>query len=253
MKTDRSPIVLTEILLALMLLTRLPMPRLPHAAFDNSARAVWAYPIVGAFVGAIGGAFMIALSTGGMPDAIAAGGGIIAMLVITGALHEDGLADTTDGLWGGQSPERRLEIMRDSQIGSYGTLALITGIGMRWLAYAALLPLGVVPMIVAAILSRGYLPLMMVFLPNARKTGLSHSVGRPTKTAAACAVIIAITSAGYLMGVPVIYALVVSGCIVVCLAGIAMSKINGQTGDILGSTQQVSELAILLTFVSVLA
>ncbi|MEM8578904.1 MAG: adenosylcobinamide-GDP ribazoletransferase, partial [Pseudomonadota bacterium] len=108
-------------LLAALLLSRLPLPRVPDAAFAEGARAVWAYPVVGLLLGA----FAAGIGALAPTPVIGAGLALAAMAMMTGALHEDGLADTADGLWGGQSRARRLEIMKDSRIGAYGVLALI--------------------------------------------------------------------------------------------------------------------------------
>ena len=115
---------LDEARLALMLLTRLPVGRLKDPV-PSLAEARWAYPLVGLVIGAIAwvahhGALMLGL--GPLPAALVALG---AMVLVTGALHHDGLADFADGLGGGRDPDHRLEIMRDSRIGSYGALALI--------------------------------------------------------------------------------------------------------------------------------
>ena len=104
-----------------MLLTRLPVGWLATSAEPaRLADAVWAFPVVGAVVGAIGGAVFWVCARLGMPPAVAAVWTLASMLLVTGALHEDGLADTADGLGGGRTRERKLEIMRDSRIGTFG-------------------------------------------------------------------------------------------------------------------------------------
>ena len=100
-------------------------------------------------------------------------------MITTGAMHEDGLADTVDGLWGGWTRDRRLEIMKDSHIGTYGVLALIVSAGLRWSVLAGLLTLGAGPVVAIAVLSRASMPALMAALPNARGDGLAHKVGAP--------------------------------------------------------------------------
>ena len=127
---------LTEVQVAFMLLTRLPAGRISGAA-PSLADAVWAYPIVGVIVGSIGAAVLGGALALGLPATIAAVLGITACILATGGLHEDGLADLADGFGGGRDAARKLEIMRDSRIGSYGTLALILSLVLRVLALSA--------------------------------------------------------------------------------------------------------------------
>lgn len=242
-KTDMA--VIWDFPVALALLTRLPLPRLPDAAFAVQARAVWAFPLVGLVIGALaGGAGWAALALG-LPPWGAAGLALTAQILLTGAMHEDGLADSADGLWGGQTRARRLEIMKDSAIGSYGVLALILSAGLRWGALAALLPIGIGPMIAAAALSRAALPCLMR-LPNARGAGLSHHVGRPGGTACLLALglgaALALIAAGPAVLIP---GLCAAGALA-GLAALAIARIGGQTGDILGAGQQVAETLLLL-------
>jgi adenosylcobinamide-GDP ribazoletransferase len=134
---------LGELIAAFALLTRLPVGRLDLPAPQDPAASAWAFPLVGAATGLIGGltyALLFALS---VPPLLAGLFAIAAMIVITGAMHEDGLADAADGL-AGQTREQRLDIMRDSRIGTYGVLALILSIGIRASALALLAEPGLV-------------------------------------------------------------------------------------------------------------
>ena len=245
MKTDKLPDFLVDILLACTLLTRVPLPQLSQDRFTQGARAVWAYPLAGilpGLVAVLGAMVMLSLS---LPSAIAAGGALALMMLCTGAMHEDGLADTADGFWGGFTPTRRLEIMKDSQIGTYGTLALIMITGTRWLAYAALLPSAIWTILAAAILSRGILPGVMHILPHARDEGLSHSVGRPGKAPAATSLLLGSAFAALLTGLAGYLGILVAIGAAFAVSLIAKRKIGGQTGDVLGAVQQLSELAFI--------
>lgn len=228
---------------ALVLLTRLPLPRLPESAFAAPARATWAYPLVGLTVGLIAaGIWWLAFT---LPVTLTAGLSLLALILLTGALHEDGLADTVDGLWGGHTHTRRLEIMKDSRIGTYGVLALVLITGLRWQALVALA--NPWALVVAATVSRAVLPPMMVLLPQARPDGLSASVGKPPPVAALCSAAIALLA--LLLLLPTAQAVcvaIVALVVATCAALIARAKIGGITGDILGATQQITEVAILL-------
>ena len=110
--------------LALSLLSRTPIS-VEDGAYQRTAKAVWAYGLVGIVWGTLVWAVGLCAVTLNIPDGLAA---LIALgtgLIFTGALHEDGLADCADGLWGAQEKQRRLEIMKDSQIGSYGGARLL--------------------------------------------------------------------------------------------------------------------------------
>jgi len=226
-------------LLAALLLSRVPLPRVPEGAFAQGGRAVWAYPLVGLGLGAVA-ALIGAL---GPTPWIGAGLALAAMAVMTGALHEDGLADTADGLWGGHSRERRLEIMKDSRIGAYGVLALILVTGLRWAALAAA---GLPALIASAALSRGVMPVLMAALPHARTDGLARSVGRPDGATAGLAASLGLGVMLVIVGWAALPAALLAALVAGALAWAAQRKIGGQTGDILGAAQQLSEVAVLI-------
>ena len=201
-KNDTKPFSLWDIPLALVLLTRLPLPRLPEPVFRRQAQAAWAFPVAGAGsseglpVWLDGLAMVFHLS-----PLVAATLLVATLIMMTGAMHEDGLADTFDGLWGGFTPERRLEIMKDSQTGTYGVLALVISQLARVLAVAAILASGSIWTILAACAcSRALMPVLMASLPNARKSGLSHSVGTPSTISVSMSLGLAVLIAVFLCG-----------------------------------------------------
>ncbi|MEM8654858.1 MAG: adenosylcobinamide-GDP ribazoletransferase [Pseudomonadota bacterium] len=245
---DKAPLGrLWDLPAACVLLTRLPIPALPDHAFANGARAVWAYPLVGAVLGAILSVLSGLLSGLGLPSMVVAGLLLGALVMLTGAMHEDGLADTADGLWGGHDRDRRLDIMKDSRIGAYGVLALIVVMGLRWLGLAEVEWTGI---IAALMLSRAAMPPLMLALPNARSSGLSHSVGAAGLGEVSVAVLIGVIGAMLLVGAAGLFAAVIAGAMAAAMGLIARAKIGGQTGDILGATCVLSEVAVLLTLVT---
>ncbi|MFC4670034.1 adenosylcobinamide-GDP ribazoletransferase [Seohaeicola nanhaiensis] len=236
-------------MVALALLTRLPLPRLPATAFARQARAAWAFPLAGLAVGVLAaGAGWGALALG-LPAGVAAGLVLAVQVAATGAMHEDGLADVADGFWGGYDRDRRLEIMKDSATGSYGVLALILSLGLRWAALAALLPVTPAAVIGVACLSRAFLPGLMTALPPARAGGLSRSVGVPGLGVSLVALVLGGALALAFIGVGAVGAVLAAGLAVGALALVARAKIGGQTGDVLGAAQQVAEIAVLLVLV----
>ncbi len=253
-KDDTSRPIAFDILAGLGLLTRLPVRIDGTRAAARGAQAAWAWPITGLVVGAAGAlAGAVALGLGVAPPAAAALV-LAAQMMLTGALHEDGLADTADGLWGGWDKARRLAIMKDSQIGTYGVLALLMVTLLRWTALAALMTTGTpwAALIAAGALSRAPMAVVMAALPNARGSGLGHSVGRPSAIVAGNAVVVAVILATLALGLPALGLAALVAVPTLALAMIARARIGGQTGDILGASQQLAEAAVLTALAALL-
>lgn len=245
-----------ELIAATMLLTRLPVAQ--WAEFDSGsdqtpghaarvlAAGVWAFPIIGAVVGLLGGMVAWGSRMLGLPPSIAALWALVAMALLTGGLHEDGLADTADGFGGGRTRERRLDIMRDSRIGSYGALALILITVLRAAAIAALPAPRLLPdLSVALSLSRaGMIPLMTA-LPPARPDGLAAAIDRPRP--GLCLAVVSVTAlAAVLLAGKRGAAAGMLACMTVALLGRAARRmIGGQTGDVLGCTAMLVETVAL--------
>ncbi len=249
MPQDRSPLVLSaDIAEALALLTRLPVP----TQAPRGAQAAWAWPVAGLVVAVLAGCVAAVLLRLDVPPAIAAGITLAVQIGLTGGLHEDGLADTADGFWGSTVRARRLDIMKDSRIGSYGVIALVLGLGLRWSALGLLFAEGQVfaPLIAAAALSRAPMAVLMAALPNARGAGLSAGLGRPSQETAllavAVALVLGVAAAGWAILAPVFWL----SLAVIGLAALTRAKVGGQTGDVLGAAQQISEIVVLTTFAS---
>lgn len=233
-----------DVATALALLTRLPV----KAEFDRSAEASWAYPIAGSVLAVLAGLLTGAILWIGIHPALAAVVYVSAMILMSGAMHEDGLADCSDGFWGGWDPARRLEIMKDSAIGTYGVLALILAMISRWGAVWMLIESHwwFWPLIAVETLSRAAMPALMYALPNARDTGLSHSQGRPSREAAGIAIGIAALISLIAVGFTTIYLLIFTALAATAMALLAKNKIGGQTGDVLGATQQITVITLLM-------
>ena len=237
---------------ATAVLTRLPVaPRDDNRAPEEGAVAAasWAFPAVGAGVGGIAGGVLVLAALFGLGIGPAALLALVAAGLVTGALHEDGLADTADGFGGGRDRDEKLAIMRDSRQGTYGILALILSIGLR---AAALITIGepiegALALIAAHAASRAMLPPAMLFLTPARGDGLGAMAGTPGRVS----VLIAIAIGGFfalgLLG-PVrgAVALVVASLAVAAAAMLARRQIGGYTGDVLGAFQQIGEIVMLL-------
>lgn len=230
----------TDILGSLRLLSRLPLP--PSDGIPGPG-AAWAWPVAGLVIGTLVAG--VAMLTQGLGAPVAAAIALGAQAMMTGAMHEDGLADTADGLWGGWDKARRLAIMKDSHIGTYGVMALLVVGLIRWSALATLISGGHwVAIVAVAALSRAPMVVLMWALPNARGSGLAQSVGRVPIQSAAVATVLAVAAMLWL-GAAGLITVAVAGAVVLALAAVARAKIGGQTGDILGASQQLAEAAAL--------
>ncbi len=233
----------SDILSAFALLTRLPLPN--HRG--TGAQSAWAWPLVGAVLGALGATLASAALWLGVTPGVTAVLVLALGAMLTGGLHEDGLSDTVDGLYGGWTKQRRLEIMKDSRVGSYGVLALVLVTLARWSALTALLVFGDhwAALVATGALSRAPMALIMALLPNARGEGLSHATGRPSQPTALVALALAGALAAMLVGWAALPMLGAALGVGVLLSVSALRRIGGQTGDILGASQQLAEAACL--------
>lgn len=253
--SDTNPtLAASDVGAAIGLLTRIPVRVDMDRATARGAKAAWAYPIAGLIVGFLVGIVGIGASLLGVPAPLAAALGLAVGIIVTGAMHEDGLADTADGLWGGWDPEGRLKIMKDSYIGAYGVIAIVLSLLIRWMILTTLIDAdgGLWMIIAIAALSQTAMVVLMTWLPNARTGGLSRAVGRPDKMTAVIAAAIgggvAISLGGAIIIAAGITVLATLGCGI-----IARAKIGGQTGDILGATQQICEMGLGIGLICALA
>jgi adenosylcobinamide-GDP ribazoletransferase len=241
--------VVTDIRIAVSLSTILPVGPAKQIENGEIARASWALPVAGLVVGLVGAVVYAIAHRVGLPAGLAAVLALAATILVTGALHEDGLADTLDGLGGGKSREQKLEIMRDSRIGTYGACALILSITLRWSALAAIAEPAAVAaaLLIAHVAARAALPAFMWLVPPARSNGLSAGAGQPPPQSAIIAMGLGILCLviGFGPG-KAIMALILLSVAALIWGVIATRQIGGQTGDILGALEQVGEIVVLL-------
>jgi len=238
---------LSDIFLALTLLTRIPI-NFDHDNIEDRARkASWAYPLVGAIIGAAASLIANILYAIGFPVTICIIMALITMISLTGGLHEDGLSDSADGLWGGKDKDSILKIMKDSRIGAYGAIALILVILGRYTTMSDLLKINqlFLPLVAAGAISRVPMVGAMVYMRPARTEGLSYSVGAPPSFSFIIALIIGVLSCILAVGLLSIFVFIGVGLSSIIIFYIINKKINGQTGDVLGASQQFAELIAL--------
>lgn len=232
-----------ELRLGAMLLTRLPVGRIAGDA-PTVASSTWSWPLVGLAVGSIAASVWVAAMTLGLPSPLAAALAILATVLATGGLHEDGLADLADGIGGSRDPQRALEIMRDSRIGTFGALALGFSLLIRTVALASLgAAAGGWALIALASASRASMPMALRLMPPARQDGLGKGAGGVRMQTATVALIL---GAGALCSLGPATALVAGLAMMLAATGLgalALRRIGGQTGDVLGAMQQVAELS----------
>jgi len=245
-----------DIRIAILICTRLPLGTPAEIGGPDLVRSSWALPVAGALVGATGAAAFYVASELRLPATICAAVALTATLLMTGGLHEDGLADTADGFGGGWDRERKLAIMHDSRVGSYGACALVMSLLMRWAALTAI----AVPAQAAAALmgahvaARAALPGFMHVIPPARADGLSAGVRQPAWRSAAVAAVIGTVTLVLTLGFQGTAVCVGLGTVTgFVMAWLCLRQIGGQTGDVLGALEQMIETVILLIAVAMWA
>lgn len=231
-------------------LTRVPLGAHGGTATDLGRAVVW-FPVVGAAIGAVGG-LVYAVTLQVWPSFVSASLAVAAGVLLTGAFHEDGLADTADALGGSFDRESALRIFGDPRHGSYGVLALVLSVALRITTLASLAALaGLIVMTVAHCVSRAAAVGVLGTVPAATEEGLGatyarHITRRRVITAVAIGVIATIP-----LGVWSVAVIAVAILGAALVARLAVRRVGGITGDVLGAVQQVVEIATLLVAVAV--
>ncbi|MAN46665.1 MAG: adenosylcobinamide-GDP ribazoletransferase [Alphaproteobacteria bacterium] len=244
--------------LAVQFLTRLPIPARIKFTPERMAGSVAYYPLVGLLVGGLSALIFWAASLA-LPVLVSLILAVAAGFLLTGGFHEDGLADTFDGIGGGLTRERSLEIMKDSRIGTYGTLALVSMIALKVAALSEmaqaspLLVLGLLP--AAHGLSRFSSVMVIATSKYVRDEGTGKPVARGSS--ALTLTIAGVTAAAILAGLiwagpPMLAVYGVIGLVAghVLMRAFFERKLKGYTGDTLGAVQQLSEVGFYLGVLS---
>ncbi len=258
---DLATCLAAEFLGCLRFCTRLPIPAL---GFENAPHEMpigaRMLPVAGAAIGVIAAIALFVAAKLGLPPPLAALIGIACLALVTGGLHEDGLADVADAT-AGATPEERLAIMKDSRIGAFGALALVFGSLARVLGIAIIathsLCLAAWVLIAIAAVSRTLMLFVLYLLPPARAEGAGAAAAALSEPTLAVAGLI-----GFLFGLTpllagaslgrVILALVLSAAAVYGVIALARQLFKGQTGDVAGAAQQAAEIAAYLVYAAAL-
>ena len=247
---------LANFLLVLTFFTRLPLPDELGKRIGHDARltdAIVYFPLVGFIIGVMTGLVWY-LSSLLLPASVAAGLAIMTGLILTGALHEDGFADCADGLGGSPNREKALEIMRDSRIGTYGGLALIITVGLRWLSLATLSPLGgAFVLLIAHTTSRSAMTIAMKLSNYARPEGLGKMAsGDVSDVSFLVTILLAFLVGAIFGGIAGLMAVTTALLLSWGLMKYLEARLGGYTGDGLGAMQQVAEITTLIVLAGAL-
>jgi adenosylcobinamide-GDP ribazoletransferase len=249
-----------ELVHALRFLTRLPVPFARTIDPPPLSQSMRMFSLAGALIGVVLAAALIGVRHLQLPPLLS---GLLVTafgMLMTGALHEDGMADVADGFGGGSTPEQRLAIMRDSRIGSYGGLALIFTVLARSSCYGVIMMMPWLAVVAVLAAVQGFSRAMVVDLMwaerPARSDGLSVMAGRPSSQAAVFAIVVGLCLMGFCTYVmppeKIIMALGLGLAATAMVRRLAVKLIGGQTGDVCGAVQITSEIAMLTAFVSTL-
>lgn len=248
---------LGELRIALVFLTVLPVRLRAEDSDHGVSHAVRAFPIVGIPVGLAGALAYALADVAGLSATICGLFAVAAMAAMAGGLHEDGLADAADGIFGGRDRAERLAIMRDSRIGSFGAMALFFALALRatTISYMGSAWDAGFAMVAAAIASRAAIPPVMFLLPAARGDGLARAAGEPDRHRVVDAVALglvlsALAFAPIAEPLTILAALAAAAVAAVLVGLLARTRLGGQTGDVLGAVQQAAEIAVLLAFIA---
>jgi adenosylcobinamide-GDP ribazoletransferase len=231
---------------AMGFLTRVPMPDWVGWAGDRMILSSRYFAVGGALIGLFGG-LVWWLAGLALPASVAAGLALAAMMLLTGALHEDGLADCADGLGGGKTGDEALEIMHDSRVGSYGALALVFSVGLRWAALAALAPVwGVLALAIAGGIGRAMMVPATALASYARHEGVGRSMAAGAGGIEVAAALGTALLLGMVGGWAGMLALVLAIAAAFGLLLYMTHRVGGYTGDGLGAMAQLGEITVLL-------
>ncbi|HVW94075.1 MAG TPA: adenosylcobinamide-GDP ribazoletransferase [Devosia sp.] len=252
---ERTRIV-DDLVMGVRFFSRLPTGDRPHERPDLS-RIAMALPFASFLIGLLPALLLLVLSLAGMPRLFAAGLSVGAMAVITGAMSEDAIADAADGLFGGATAERRLDIMKDSRHGTFGVIALCLLLILRVVALGSLTTLdpfaGAAIWLGTTLMARSGALWLTVALPPARATGISASAGRVTRPAFGLGAIFALIL-GLILTAPgaglaaFLLAAVLMAAIMAGWTELCRRLVGGQTGDLIGALQALLEIAGLGAF-----
>ena len=238
---------------AFLLLSRIPVTwhSFPEDRPPDFISSLWAFPVVGLVIGAAAGAALLLADMLMLPPLVAATLGLLVLAMLSGAMHEDGLADMADGFGGGRDVESKIRIMHDSRIGSYGVLALILSsvarVGLLMTCMEFFSGAQLVALIALTQAASRFQPVLQLSIfgisPHA---SLAHLTGRPGYIGLIAAALVWLVPLVWLIGAPAALVMVATaGSLSLWIGNLARRQIEGLTGDVMGATTILGEIALL--------
>ena len=229
-------------------LTRIPLQIDSTEANRPLASAVRGFPIVGLVVGVTGALVLVIANAVGLPQLASSLLAIASTALITGGLHEEGLANTMDGLFTGTRPDNRLHVIREAQLGTFGMLALMFVVGLKVAALETIEPGSAAASLIAAeVAGRSALPAMLFTIPPARSDGVSFQAGKPQRDQVGLAILLGSALVLLMLGIgSAIIAILVAAAVGMLIARTAKARGGGHTGDMLGAMEEIVSTAVLL-------
>jgi adenosylcobinamide-GDP ribazoletransferase len=253
-RTPGPPNFADDLLMGVRFYSRLPTGNSPHQR-PSLNRIALTLPLTSVVIGIPPVAVLLLLEWAGVPTFFAAVIAVAAMVIATGAMSEDALADAADGLFGGQTIEQRLDIMKDSRHGTYGVCAIALLLGARIIAVGSISsPLEAAAILLTApLIARSGALWLSYALPPARSGGAAATAGQVSQRAfligLGVAAVVSFATAGFAVSILGLVAAFGVGAIVAFgWTNLCRSLIGGQTGDLIGALQALLEIAALTAF-----
>jgi adenosylcobinamide-GDP ribazoletransferase len=240
---------MTEFLLALQFLSIMPV-RAKYTA-EKFAGAMLFFPVVGLLLGLVCAGVNMLMTRLGFDALLTSAITIIMLIVLTGGLHLDGVADTFDGLYGGKNKEEKLRIMRDPNTGAMGVIAIVCVVVLQIAVLNAVMP-AVRPLaiVLMCMTGRWAMVFVMTLFPYARKEGKAKSFMESSNPAVfVCAMVIVLAAAVLILRVKGLIAVCVSTLVSYIFCFFVGKKIDGITGDTIGTVNEFAEVTFLLVMV----
>ena len=250
--------MLTAFLEAIRFLTLIPLPFMPPTTGDDYektiARSMAWFPAVGLLIGAIG--CVVALVAGALWNDLARAVAVVVVIgLITSGLHLDGLSDTFDAMMSWRPRERKLEIMKDSRIGSMGVLAIVFVLLLKWTSLSAIPAGNIIPLLIlSSTASRASMSVSLSIFPYARQEGIALAFMKERKAAdILIALLMAAATAWLCMGWHGLVIAAASLAAGLVFSACCMREIKGITGDTLGAVSEIGEMVSFLTATAIIA
>ncbi|NSY06706.1 adenosylcobinamide-GDP ribazoletransferase [Agrobacterium tumefaciens] len=249
---------ITDVMHSVAFLSRLPVPSRFFGEGDGPSmrRTARAFPAAGLLIALPAAVLVVALAKFDASPQLTGWLAIAVTALITGALHEDGLADMADGFGSGKDKPKTLEIMKDSRIGSYGTIAMVLSFALRATALASLIETlpaktAAACLIAALVVSRALMVWHWQSLPAAKTSGIAAGAGQPGESerniALATGLLLLVLFTLHALPFVSIVVVLAAACLATVLFGrLCVSKIGGHTGDTIGASQQITEIVTLV-------